>query len=357
MSFLTLSALEKTYPDGTQAVKGSSLSVEQGEFIVLLGPSGCGKTTTLRMVAGLEIATGGSIALEGADVTRDKPSQRDIGFVFQFYALYPHLSVRENIAFPLKSIGMPAAERDAAMAPIVQRLGIGHLLDRKPRGLPGGDQQRVSLGRALVRKPKLWLMDEPLGQLDADQRVVMREFIKEQQQELGVTTLFVTHDQEEAMALADRVVVMSQGEIRQVGTPLEVYERPADTFVAHFVGSPGMNLIDGALEAGGFRAAIQGGSDGERPVIPVAAPAGASATTLGVRPEYLRLDPAGPIPGEVVVDEYLGGWRNLHCDTPCGRLILRAAPDRAHAAGESVRIAIDSEHALLYGADGKRVGG
>ncbi|MDA3959324.1 MAG: ABC transporter ATP-binding protein [Planctomycetota bacterium] len=329
---------------------GSSLSIDEGEFIVLLGPSGCGKTTTLRMIAGLEIATGGRIDLAGEDVTALRPSRRDIGFVFQFYALYPHLTVRENLAFPLKSIGMPRKQREAEMQPIIERLGIGHLLDRKPPQLPGGDQQRVSLGRALVRRPKLWLMDEPLGQLDAEERLLMREFIKEQQQELGVTTVFVTHDQEEAMALADRVVVMSAGEIRQVGSPIDVYERPDDTFVAHFVGSPGMNMLSGSLLADGFRA---GGESGV--VIPLHAPVRGAAASLGVRGEYLHLDPGGPIPGTVVVDEYLGAWRNLHCDTPCGRLVLRAPGDQAHVPGDAVRISVQAERALLFDAAGKRV--
>ena len=213
MSFLALRGLEKTYDDGTKAVRGIDLSIAEGEFVVLLGPSGCGKTSTLRMLAGLEIATAGSVAMQGADVTKLRPSQRDIGMVFQFYALYPHMTVEKNLRFPLDVQGLKRTEQDSILKPVIERLGIGPLLKRYPRQLSGGDQQRISLGRALVRRPKLFLMDEPLGTLDADQRMLMREFIREQQQELGVTTIYVTHDQEEAMSLADRIVVMSAGEI------------------------------------------------------------------------------------------------------------------------------------------------
>ena len=268
MAFLELAALAKTYPDGTRAVKGIDFAAAQGEFVVLLGPSGCGKTTTLRMVAGLELPSAGTIRLAGADVTALPPSARDVGFVFQFYALYPHLSVAENIAFPLACGGMAKGERAAAVATIARRLGLTGLLQKKPRELSGGDQQRVGLARAIVRRPAIWLMDEPLGTLDADRRLAMCEFLREQQLAARVTTLYVTHDQEEAMRLADRIVVMKDGMIEQVGTPLEVYDEPATLFVAHFVGSPGMNFLEG-----------------ER--------VGAGAVTLGVRPEYVRVAAAG----------------------------------------------------------------
>src|SRR5438045_3722932 len=219
----------------------------EGEFIVLLGPSGCGKTTTLRMIAGLEIATGGTITLAGRDVTTLRPAHRDVGFVFQFYALYPHLCVRDNIAFPLVSVGMHRAEVQRRVESVAARLELSNLLGAYPRQLSGGDQQRVSLGRAMVRRPRVWLMDEPLGTLDADQRLVMRDFIREQQLEAKVTTVYVTHDQEEAMSLADRIVVLNAGEIRQIGAPDEVYDRPADLFVANVVGSPGRNFIKGRI--------------------------------------------------------------------------------------------------------------
>src|SRR5437016_655873 len=204
MAFLSLEKLRKVYPDGTEAVRGIDLTCDEGELVVLLGPSGCGKTTTLRMIAGLEIATAGRIELASRDVTRLPPAERDVGFVFQFYALYPHLSVRENIAFPLRSVGVPSQEIRHRVESVADRLGLTRMLGAYPRQLSGGDQQRVSLGRAMVRRPRVWLMDEPLGTLDADQRLAMRDFIREQQIEAGVTTVYVTHDQEEAMSLADR---------------------------------------------------------------------------------------------------------------------------------------------------------
>lgn len=345
MSFLALAGIEKTYPDGTRAVKGVDLAIAQGEFIVLLGPSGCGKTTTLRMIAGLELPTAGSIRLAGAEVTALKPSQRDVGFVFQFYALYPHLTVAQNLAFPLECVGMPRDERERRIAGVVGRLGLQDLLARYPRQLSGGDQQRVSLGRALVRTPAVWLMDEPLGTLDADQRLALRDFIREQQLDLQVTTIYVTHDQEEAMALADRVVVMEGGLIRQVATPAEVYQRPASLFVATFVGSPGMNLLKGRLEPGGFRPE---GVDALLPASGAPQPA-----TLGVRSEHVTLD--GPLPGTVVLDEYLGAWRNLHVQTACGRIVARVAAERPHRVGEAVRLGVDPAHCSLFGADGARL--
>ncbi len=346
MSFLTLQGVGKTYPDGTKAVKGVDLTVERGEFIVLLGPSGCGKTTTLRMVAGLELATAGRICLDGSNVTGLRPSQRDVGFVFQFYALYPHLTVAQNLAFPLEAVGMPAVERQRRVAGVVDRLGLRGLLNRYPRQLSGGDQQRVSLGRALVRTPAIWLMDEPLGTLDADQRLALRDFIREQQQELKVTTMYVTHDQEEAMALADRVVVMEDGLIRQVAPPGEIYARPASLFVATFVGSPGMNLLPGLLSPDGFR------PDGVDVFLP-APPAVEQPVRFGIRSEHMTLD--GPLPGTVLLDEYLGAWRNLHVQTPCGRMVVRAPADRRHKPGDAVRLGVDASQASLFGADGRRL--
>lgn len=336
MSFLELSGLQKRYPDGTLAVKGIDLAVSEGEFVVLLGPSGCGKTTTLRMIAGLEIPTGGRITMDGRDVTRLRPAERDVGFVFQFYALYPHLSVRENIAFPLRSVGTPRAELDERVDAVVRRMGLEPLLSRSPRQLSGGDQQRVSLARAMVRRPRVYLMDEPLGTLDADQRLEMREFIRSQQLEAKVTTLYVTHDQEEAMSLADRIVVMEGGLIRQVGAPAEVYDDPSDLFVANFVGSPGMNFIKGRVEADRF---VAGNVS-----IPLRRPR--PAATLGIRSEHVRPDAAGPIAGTVALDEYMGPFRSLHVDTGCGRLIVRSLEPRR--VGEPIRLALDPEHIRLF---------
>ena len=211
VSFLTLDRIEKTYPDGTRAVNGIDLAIEEGELVVLLGPSGCGKTTTLRMIAGLELPTGGSIRLAGQDVTRLRPSRRDVGMVFQFYALYPHLTVRDNIGFPLRAAGLSAADVRARVDAVAARMDLERLLPLYPKQLAGGDQQKVSLARAIVRRPAVYLMDEPLGTLDADQRLAMRELIRAEQLASGVTTIYVTHDQEEAMSLADRIVVMDGG--------------------------------------------------------------------------------------------------------------------------------------------------
>jgi multiple sugar transport system ATP-binding protein len=336
--------LEKTYPDGTRAVKGVDLEIAEGELIVLLGPSGCGKTTTLRMVAGLEIATAGRIELAGTDVTLLRPSARDVGFVFQFYALYPHLSVRENIAFPLRCTGVGKAELKQRVDQVCEQVGLMGLADRRPTQLAGGDRQRVALARAMVRKPRVYLMDEPLGTLDADRRLEMCEFIRAQQQQLAVTTLYVTHDQEEAMSLADRIVVMEAGHIRQVGTPAEVYESPRDLFVANFVGSPGMNFLEGTLQARGSGSLFVGRGESLRIPLEVAAPEG--PITLGIRPEYLRAESGGPIAGEVILDEYLGSHRYTHVQTALGRVVMRSATK--HGVGERVELGLELSHAHLF---------
>jgi multiple sugar transport system ATP-binding protein len=341
MAFLELAGVHKTFPDGTAAVKGIDLSIERGQFVVLLGPSGCGKTTTLRMVAGLEIATAGTITLDGADVTTLPPSRRDVGFVFQFYALYPHLSVKDNVAFPLVSVGMRGSEVERKVMQVAEKLSLVPLLRRYPKELSGGDQQRVSLARAIVREPRLWLMDEPLGTLDADQRLSLREFIRARQLEAGVTTLYVTHDQEEAMSLADVVVVMEGGLIRQAGAPDVVYDRPADLFVANFVGSPGMSFVAGSIEAGGSFVA----PGGIRAAVPAGTPVGEA--TLGIRPEYVLLDPAGAIAASLELDEYMGSHRFLHLRGAFGKLAARVAADAALPPGE-VRLSLDPAHVNVF---------
>jgi len=353
VSFLELKQLKKTYPDGTEAVKGIDLSIDEGEFIVLLGPSGCGKTTTLRMVAGLEIPTGGVVAMAGEEVTTKRPSERDVGFVFQFYALYPHMSVRDNIAFPLRNVSLPADEVRAAVDAVSERLGLGKLLKLYPPQLSGGDQQRVSLARAMVRKPKVYLMDEPLGTLDADLRQEMREFLRAQQLEMKVTTIYVTHDQEEAMGLADRIVVMEAGAIRQVGSPAEVYDTPSDLFVANFVGSPGMNFIPGEVRAADGKAEFLP-KDCKTPIA-LGGKAEPGAVTLGIRPEFVSVDEAGPLEGSVVMDEYQGNSSNLHVEAPCGRVIARSTGAR-RGPGERVRLSFVDEHVRIFDAEsGRRV--
>ncbi len=347
---LELERLTKTYPDGTRAVKGIDFAATAGEFVVLLGPSGCGKTTTLRMTAGLELPTGGTIRLAGVDVSQQRPSRRDVGFVFQFYALYPHLTVAQNLAFPLDCVGTPRATRDAAVADLARRLDLESLLSRKPRELSGGDQQRVALGRAMIRRPQIWLMDEPLGTLDADRRLAMCEFLRVQQLDAKVTTLYVTHDQEEAMRLADRIVVMHDGKIEQVGAPMAVYAEPASLFVAHFVGSPGMNFFEGRLErdAGGWRFVTANGVELPLPDALTRASLRDGTTTLGVRPEFVRLAKDGPLRGSVVQDEYLGASRCLHLDTPCGPLVARVAADAGAAIGATVALDFAREHVRLF---------
>jgi multiple sugar transport system ATP-binding protein len=351
MSFLVLERLEKTYPDGTRAVDGIDFRAERGELIVLLGPSGCGKTSTLRMIAGLEIATAGVIQLGGRDVTRLRPSERDIGMVFQFYALYPHLTVRDNVGFPLRAAGLAAPEIKRRVEAVADQMGLERLLGLYPKQLSGGDQQKVSLARAIVRRPAVFLMDEPLGTLDADQRLVMRELIRTVQLESKVTTIYVTHDQEEAMSLADRIVVMAKGRIVQVGTPAEVYDRPEDLFVATFVGSPGMNFI--RCQIAGMNGKMQLMS--ERGQIRLDVPLDLTkrapttgSTVLGVRCEHIHEDTNGPIQGRVVTEEYFGSARIVHVDTPCGRLVMRSEARAARGLGSELRLRLDSAMVSVF---------
>jgi len=347
VSFLEVHALTKTFPDGTRAVRGIDLAAEEGEFIVLLGPSGCGKTTTLRMIAGLEAATSGRIVLGGRDVTSLRPSRRDVGFVFQFYALYPHMTVRDNIAFPLEAAGMSRRERAEVVDAVARGMGIGKLLGRYPRQLSGGDQQRVSLARAVVRKPGLYLMDEPLGTLDSARRLELREFIRRRQQEMGVTTIYVTHDQEEAMSLADRIVVMCDGSICQQGPPMVIYGEPASLFVAEFVGSPGMNFIAGSIASDGARRCFA--PDGSPARVPVEADSPAGPAMLGIRPEHVGIAADGPIAGRVVMDEYQGTSRCVHVDAGFPRNVVARLPAGHQCAiGSAVRLSLDSSRLRFF---------
>ena len=253
MAIVSTRALTKRFGAGENAVDGVDNETKDGEFLVLLGPSGSGKTTVLRMIAGLEEPTSGEIRIGGRVVNHETPRQRGIAMVFQSYALYPHLSVSDNIAFPLKAQGVPKSEHAAKIAWAAEKFGIQRLLSRKPRELSGGERQRVALARALVRQPKVFLLDEPLSNLDAKLRASAREELQKFQKEIGTTAIYVTHDQVEAMALGDRVVIMDGGRVRQVGTPAQVYDEPADTFVATFLGSPPMNLLEKDGVILGFR--------------------------------------------------------------------------------------------------------
>lgn len=383
MKAVRLEGLAKTFADGTRAVRALDLAIEAGEFVVLLGPSGCGKTTTLRMIAGLETPSAGHVHLGREDVTRLRPRARDVGFVFQFFALYPHFTVRQNIAFPLECSGVAPSERVRRVAEVAERLGLTPLLEHHPRQLSGGDQQRVALGRALVRRPGVWLMDEPLGTLDSGLRLELCEFLRAQQLEHRVTTVYVTHDQEEALRLADRIVVMSEGVILQEGRAARVYDEPASLFVARFVGSPGMNFVAGELRAEALRTdgarrihpypppTLPGGrAQGPRegtlgftlsedclaalPLPPAAAALPPGRVTLGVRPESLALDPSSPLRGRIVVDEYLGSSRCLHVETPVGRLVARVGPDEPGTRGTEVGLRLDPACVRLFDSDSGR---
>ncbi len=310
MGAISLRKVEKTYGHGPKANKvihGVDAEIADGEFIVIVGPSGCGKSTLLRMVAGLEEITGGEIAIGGRVVNRLEPSERDIAMVFQNYALYPHMSVFDNMAYGLKIAKLPPAEIKARVDKAARILELSHLLDRKPRQLSGGQRQRVAMGRAIVRQPAVFLFDEPLSNLDAKLRAQTRLEIRKLHAELGITSLFVTHDQVEAMTLAQRMIVMNAGRMEQIGTPEEVYAKPATTFVAGFIGSPPMNLVEGEADGSRFR------FDGQQLPLPAAAPR-AGRLVLGVRPEHASLAPAGS-PGwplQVEMVEVLGAERLVY---------------------------------------------
>lgn len=297
MAAVTFSEVSKSFGAAT-VVSELDLELSDGSMTVLVGPSGCGKTTSLRMLAGLEPVTSGTIRIGDRDVTALEPKERDIAMVFQNYALYPHLSVRENIAFPLRAKKIPRSEALKRADGIAESLGLGALVARKPKDLSGGQQQRVAIGRAIIREPAVFLFDEPLSNLDAKLRVETRTELLRLQRQLGITSLYVTHDQEEAMTLSDRIVVMRDGRVAQAGPPDEVYRRPADTFVATFVGSPKMNLIDGSVGGGELRT--------ESGVRIMVGGADAAAVTIGIRPDDLTLTPAADGSATVELVELLG---------------------------------------------------
>jgi sn-glycerol 3-phosphate transport system ATP-binding protein len=309
------------------AVQGVSFTAEAGTLVVLLGPSGCGKSTTLRLIAGLEAPDAGSIEISGRDVTREPPARRGVAMVFQSYALFPHLSVAENILFGLRVRRVPRSERDARLKRAAEILGLERLLDRKPSQLSGGQQQRVALGRAIVAQTPVCLMDEPLSNLDAQLRAGMRREIRSLQRRLGITMLYVTHDQIEAMTMADRVILMRAGRIEQNGSPASLYERPQTIFTARFVGAPAMNILPGAVLSG-------------HPELAAAAPAGRELASLaiGVRPEALRVTNNG-LPARVIAAEYLGADTQLETQLGSDTVMVRL-PGRLDAApGEQIFLA------------------
>jgi multiple sugar transport system ATP-binding protein len=335
------------------AVRDSSFTVANGSFFCLLGPSGCGKTTTLRMIAGLELPTDGRVLLGGQDVTFRRASARDIAFVFQLFALYPHMNVRRNIAYPLAAQGVPKAEIRARVEETAAILRITPLLDQPVSRLSGGDRQRVALGRAIVRKPMAFLMDEPLGALDSEFRHVMCGELRALHDRLGATTVFVTHDQTEAMSLGDIIAVMKNGIIEQLAPPREIYDRPASMFVADFIGSPPMNFLHfhGALQPGVATIAIDGAS------IAIPAPREAQplgALVLGVRPEHLRLSNDSPLRGAVFSAEYMGTTQIVTINTAHGTVKARLPSDVCVSSGEQVGLVLRSDKLSVFEASSGR---
>jgi sn-glycerol 3-phosphate transport system ATP-binding protein len=360
MANVALRNVHKTYPGGVEAIKGINFEVGDGQFCVLVGPSGCGKSTLLRMVAGLETITGGDIDIGGRIVNQIEPADRDIAMVFQNYALYPHMSVYNNMAYGLRNRGMPKPEIDTRVQEAARILEIGPMLDRKPRQLSGGQRQRVAMGRAIVRQPKVFLFDEPLSNLDAKLRIAMRVEIRKLQRRLNTTSIYVTHDQLEAMTLADILVVMNGGRVEQIGNPLEIYQKPATTFVASFIGAPPMNLMP--LRSDEIRSQFAG--DGR---------ATGEAGMVGIRPEDFVIS-SEPIAGGIGLDltieaiervgaeTFLYGTRQKEVqgvaanpgELPPGEVIVRIPGATAPAIGERIRAIAPRQKLHLFSADGRK---
>jgi multiple sugar transport system ATP-binding protein len=330
MGTISLKNVRKAFGEAV-IIPGADLEIKDGEFIVFVGPSGCGKSTLLRLIAGLEDLTSGQILIDGEDVTDVPPAKRGLAMVFQSYALYPHMSVRNNIAFGLKMAGMSKPEIDAKVAKAAATLNLTDYLERKPRQLSGGQRQRVAIGRAIVRQPKCFLFDEPLSNLDAALRVNMRVEIMQLHQQLDATMVYVTHDQVEAMTMADRIVVLNKGIIEQVGSPLDLYNKPNSVFVAGFIGSPKMNLISGAVAAK------------------------YTAATIGIRPEHIMLlGTGGDVQGTIVLTEHLGSDSFLHVDAgEAGRLTVRAPGDYLAKPGQAVSLGFDTARIHRFDSQGK----
>lgn len=330
MATLELRKIRKTFGD-TTVIHDLNLSVEDGELIVFVGPSGCGKSTLLRMVAGLENVSDGQVLIGGESVEYRPPSKRGIAMVFQSYALYPHKNVRANLGFALKHAGVAREQIERRVNEAAATLELDTLMERFPRELSGGQRQRVAIGRAIVREPDVFLFDEPLSNLDAALRVHMRVEILKLHQRLGATMVYVTHDQTEAMTLADRIVVLRDGRIEQVGTPLELYRAPVNTFVAGFIGSPAMNLLPAEVRGGGVYVNTHVITRSERPD---------GAVTLGLRPEHIVRNDTGPLIGTVQVFEHLGGEAFVHVELEGGQmLIAKLDGDTGYRPGETLRLA------------------
>ncbi|MXN66588.1 sn-glycerol-3-phosphate ABC transporter ATP-binding protein UgpC [Stappia sp. GBMRC 2046] len=357
MGAIRLESVEKWFGD-LQVIKGVDLDIADGEFAIFVGPSGCGKSTLLRMIAGLEEASRGRILIDGEDVTARPPSGRGLSMVFQSYALYPHMSVRENVGFPLKTAGMAKADIEKKVAEAADILKLGDYLDRRPKALSGGQRQRVAIGRAIVREPKGFLFDEPLSNLDAALRVEMRLEIARLHTRLGTTMIYVTHDQVEAMTLADKIVVLQSGRIEQAGSPRELYERPDNLFVAQFIGSPKMNILPISVSESEFVLSSDNNAKaaGEYPHTGHSR----KATTLGIRPEHIDVtspDAEGPnCAGTVEVVEYLGADTFLYVaiegqDT----VMVRTPGTMVHRPGERIGLKFLTDHLHFFDADGKAI--
>ena len=348
MSTLTLSNIAKCYPNGYQAIQKLNLNICDGEMVVLVGPSGCGKSTLLRMVAGLEEISSGELKIDTTTVNDLEPGERDIAMVFQNYASYPHMTVYNNMAYGLRNRRTPKAEIERLVHEAAKMLELDHLLDRKPGQLSGGQRQRVAMGRAIVREPKVFLFDEPLSNLDAKLRVQMRLEIKKLQRRLGTTSVYVTHDQVEAMTLADKLVVLNKGNVEQVGTPLEIYDNPASLFVATFIGSPSMNILDGNVSVDGITI-----GDAQLPVSTENLALG--EIKLGLRPEHLQISQDNPwLQVEVELIESLGADLLLYCRTEGGdsqKLVVRVEGHTPIQIGDKLGLDIKPKHVHLFDAN------
>jgi multiple sugar transport system ATP-binding protein len=353
MAEIRIESVAKTF--GTfSAVKGINFTVEHGSFFVILGPSGCGKTTTLRMIAGLELPTSGRILLDGEDVTTLPASGRDIAFVFQLFALYPHMNVRQNIGFPLRCQSYSRAEIKKGVAEAARLLRIDHLLDRRVGGLSGGDRQRVALGRAIVRRPKAFLMDEPLGALDSEFRRLMCAELRELHDRIDATSVYITHDQLEAMAMADRIAIMNQGRIEQIGAPQEIYDRPKTMFVADFIGAPPMSFLNvhTALRRGDRTVNVDG-APVEMPELYEDRAEGEFA--LGVRPENVSFADGSQLRGRIIGAEYLGTTQIVTVTTAHGQIKARLSSGNAVQVGETVGLKLRPDRLSLFDAMNGRV--
>jgi multiple sugar transport system ATP-binding protein len=351
MAAVTIAAVQKWF-GSTHVIRGVDISIEDGEFCVLVGPSGCGKSTLLRMIAGLEEIGDGTVSISGNVVNRVPPKERDIAMVFQNYALYPHMTVRDNMSFALALAKKPKAEIEAKVERAAEILGLSQLLDRYPRQLSGGQRQRVAMGRAIVRDPQVFLFDEPLSNLDAKLRVQMRTEIKELHQRLRTTSIYVTHDQIEAMTMADRIVVMRDGLVEQQGNPLELYDHPANTFVAGFIGSPAMNLLPGTARSGGR---VEFGGGASLPVPPGVRAEDGQPVLYGIRPEHCAPSNQG-LAADVIVVEPTGADTQLYCKFD-GRDFTAVVRDRTTVnPGQRVMLQPDLSRTHLFDAStGRRL--